>query len=103
VRDRRKALIRRCGGQLTERQALAVDMVVAAEWAVTVAEHEAEAANDPRDRITAMRVAGDARKQVLLWNRELNASLAPAAPVEPTDPVQALHRHLAERQREAVP
>jgi hypothetical protein len=104
LRDRRTALIRRIGGgPPTERQALAIDMMVATEWSVVVAEHDAEATTDPRTRTDAMRVAADARKQVLLWDRALTAAMPPIVPTESPDPLAALHQHLAERQRQAAP
>ena len=72
IRDRRAALLRRIGGAPPdERQALTISMLIDAEWALTVAQHDAEAAPDMRTRTKSMRLAADARKQILLWNREL--------------------------------
>lgn len=80
----RAALIGRIGGgQPSERQALAIDMLIRAEWSVVVAEHDAAEAPDARTRTDAMRVAGDARKQVLLWDRALTAAAPPPVPPKP--------------------
>jgi hypothetical protein len=96
-RDRRAALLRRIGGKPDERQALAISMLIDAEWALTVAQHDAEAAPDARTRIEAMRLAADARKQVLLWDRALvSATPTPQAPQAP-DPMTRLAEHFAQR------
>jgi hypothetical protein len=97
-RDRRAALLRRIGGgPPDERQALAISMLIDAEWALTVAQHDAEAASDARTRIEAMRLGSDARKQVLLWDRALvSATPTPQAP-QPANPMDRLRDHLAQR------
>ena len=94
LRSRRAELIQRIGGgPPNERQALAIDMLAKSEWAVVVAEHDATAALDARARVEPLRIAGDARKQVLLWHRELTAvTPRPAVDIEP--PGAALDRHL---------
>ena len=98
-RHRRDELLRRIGGTPTERQGLAIEMLVQAEWAVTVAEHDAGAATDPRTRIDAMRVAGDARKQVLLWDRALVSATPPQVAERPEDPMSRFQAAVAARQR----
>ena len=105
IRDRRAGLLSRIGGgPPDERQALTINMLVDAEWALTVAQHDAEAATDARTRLEAMRLAADARKQLLLWNRELVAATpAPQAlQPKPTDPMTTLRDHLARRHGEAA-
>jgi hypothetical protein len=69
-----------------ERQALAIEELLRAEWREYVAENDAEIATDPRDRAEALRRASDAQKQVLLWTRELTAATPPvvAAPAAPS-------------------
>lgn len=90
----RASLIARIGGgQPTERQALAIDMLLRSQWSVIVAEHDAAQAPDARTRTDAMRVAADARKQVLLWDRALAAAAPPPEP--PPPPGAALAAHLA--------
>src|ERR1700680_2281456 len=75
LRSRRVELIQRIGGgPPNERQALAIEMLAKSEWTVVVAEHDATAALDARARVDPLRIAGDARKQVLLWHRELTAA-----------------------------
>ena len=64
-------------------------MLIDAEWALTVAQHDAEAAPDARTRIEAMRLAADARKQVLLWNRELVAATPKPSVTTPSSPTLA--------------
>jgi hypothetical protein len=94
-------MILRIGGNPPdERQRLVIDHLIRAEWAAIVAEHEAVAATDARTRVFAMKVTGDARKQVLLWHRELNAATRPPKPAEPEpidDPLLALRKHFARR------
>jgi hypothetical protein len=103
-RSHRASLIERIGGgQPTERQALAIDMLLRAEWAVVVAEHDAALAPDARTRTDAMRVAGDSRKQVLLWDRALTAAAPPPAPPErPMDALEYLRLKDAARAAEAA-
>jgi len=102
LRSRRAELIQRIGGgRPNERQALAIDMLAKAEWSVVVAEHDAGAAPDARARVEPLRIAGDARKQVLLWHRELNAATPPPA-ANTEAPGAALDRRIAmlpQRQR----
>ena len=102
-RDRRAGLLRRIGGgPPDERQALAISMLIDAEWALTVASHDAEAAPDVRTRTEAMRLAADARKQVLLWDRALvSATPTPQVP-QPADPLTKLRDHLASRHGQAA-
>jgi len=92
-------LILRIGGNPPdERQRLVMDMLIRSEWALFQAEAEAAAATDAKSRVLALRVAGDARKQVLLWHRELTAATRPPpAPAAPVDPLSALHRRLTRR------
>ena len=103
IRDRRAALLRRIGGAPPdERQALTISMLIDAEWALTVAQHDAEAAPDMRTRTESMRLAADARKQILLWNRELVAATPQPSAATPPDPMTKLRDHLARRQGEAA-
>ena len=101
LRSRRAELIQRIGGgPPNERQALAIEMLAKSEWAVVVAEHDATAALDARARVEPLRIAGDARKQVLLWNRELSAATPPPVAAQPIDPMVALQRHFDAVRRE---
>jgi len=101
-RAHRALLIARIGGgQPTERQALAIDMLLRSQWSVIVAEHDAAQAPDARMRTDAMRVAADARKQVLLWDRALAAAAPPPAPPEPPMDAVEYGRLLDARRRAA--
>jgi hypothetical protein len=100
-RARRAELIQRIAGSPNERQALGIEMLVKSQWVLFVAERDADAAPDARARAEALRIANDARKQVLLWHRELTAATPPPAPAEPADPMERLHRHLAARHGDA--
>ncbi len=94
-RDRRAALLRRIGGgPPNERQALAISMLIDCEWAAFVAEHDTNIAPSAKLRILALRLASDARKQVLLWHRELTAAskVTPPAP----EPAPSLEQVLAD-------
>jgi hypothetical protein len=98
LRKHRAELIRRVGGSASERQALAIEMLAKSEWTLFVAEHDADAAEGARPRGAALRVANDARKQVLLWHRELTAATPPpASAAEP--PGAALDRHIESLRR----
>ena len=73
-------------------------MLAKSEWTVVVAEHDAAAAPSARARGEALRIAGDARKQVLLWHRELTAATPPpASAAEPPTLDDLKRRVLAER------
>jgi hypothetical protein len=97
LRKHRAELIRRVGGSASERQALAIEMLAKSEWTLFIAEYDADQATDPHARGQALRIANDARKQVLLWTRELTAATPPLAPAEP--PGAALDRHIANLRR----
>jgi hypothetical protein len=100
LRKHRAESIRRIGGPPDERQALAIDMLAKSEWTLFVAEHDAAAAPSARARGEALRVANDARKQVLLWNRELTAATSrPAAAVEPAPSLQDVVAGIVARRR----
>src|ERR1700752_1255672 len=72
IRNRRDELIQRIGAVCPDqRQSLGISQLVGAEWALHRAEGEVEAAKNSRYRQNAMKIAADARKQVLLWSREL--------------------------------
>jgi hypothetical protein len=99
IRNRRAELLQRIGGgPPNARQALAIEMLAKSEWTLFVAEHDADAAEGARPRGAALRVANDARKQVLLWHRELTAATPPpASAAEP--PGAALDRHIESLRR----
>ena len=78
-RARREELVQRIGGSPNERQALAIEMLVKSQWVLFVAERDAAVAPDARLRGEALRITNDARKQVLLWHRELTAATPPPA------------------------
>jgi hypothetical protein len=78
TRERRDELIQRIGGgPPNARQGLAIDMLVRSEWGEHVASFDAATAPDAQTRVRALQVAENARKQVLLWNRELTAATPP--------------------------
>jgi len=83
-RDRRAAYVKRCGGSLSEAQALIVDQLIAAEWMALKTERDA-AAVQGRDRIDLMRLAAEHRRQVLLLNRDIERTIRPpdAEPARP--------------------
>ena len=93
-RARRTELIDRIQSIPDARQQLAIEMLVKAQWISFVAECDAAEASDTRTRAEALRVANDARKQVLLWHRELTAATPPPA-VAPVDPGRELDAHIA--------
>jgi hypothetical protein len=74
-------------------------MLVKAQWVCFVAECDAAEAPTAKVRGEALRVANVARKQVLLWHRELTAATPPPAPApQPTlaDALAAIARRRAE-------
>ena len=74
---------------------LAIEMLVKAQWILFVAERDGfDEASDVRARAEALRIANDARKQVLLWHRELTAATPPSAAAKP-DPGRSLDDHIA--------
>jgi len=97
-RIRRDELLQRVSGTPNERQALAIEQLVKAQWATFVAECDVAAAPDFRARSWAMRVATDARKQVLLWHRELTAATPPPTPA-PQPTLAAVLADIAARRR----
>jgi hypothetical protein len=98
TRNRRDELIQRIGGgPPNARQALAIDMMIKNEWAEHVADHDAAIAPDAKTRVRALQVAENARKQVLLWNRELTAATPPPAVETPPSLDELKRRVIAER------
>ena len=87
-RERHAEMIRRIGGgPPDERQALAIRMLIESEWDMRRAQHDADTATKSGDRYNALRLAADARKQVLLWDRALTAATPkpePASAPQPT-------------------
>lgn len=87
--DRRRRYLSSLPAPPDERQALAIEQLIEAEWLARRAEHDAENAASNRDRYYARRLGADMRKQTLLWLRELNAATAGRRALsEPTAPPQ---------------
>jgi hypothetical protein len=97
-RDRRASLVARCGGKVTERQALIIDQMVAAEWGALLAERDAARAPDPKDRAVAGKVATEARRLLLLLDRDLDRATPAPAPPAPVDPMERFRAAVAARQ-----
>jgi len=106
-RARRAELLQRIAGSPNdERQMLAIEMLIKSQWVLFVAERDAAEASNARARAEALRIANDARKQVLLWHRELTAATprpTPAAGPQPpslSDVLADIARRRAEPEEE---
>jgi hypothetical protein len=82
-RDRRAGYVRRCGGALTDAQALIVDQMIRAEWLALRTERDAAEAAEPRDRAELLRLAAEHRRQLLLLNRDLEKTIRLPEPARP--------------------
>ena len=104
-RDRRATLIRRCGGRLNERQALAIEMMIRSEWSELKNTALAKTAETRAARLEHEKLASACRRELLLWDRILTSiikaefSANPPPPVDPHDVLKDLHQRYGDGRR----
>jgi hypothetical protein len=98
--DRRGSYLRRIGGPPDERQALIIAQMVSAEWQALVCEHNAAKAAeaDAEAATKALRLAAEFRRQLMLLDRDLAATMRKPrerARAKPGVPQLDLEQHMA--------
>jgi len=81
--DRAAILLRRVGGQPDERQAHLIDQMIHAEWQALMLGHEAKTAASEQLKYRRIDLAQEARRQLLLLDRELAATTRQARAAPP--------------------